>query len=351
MLTRPATRLQSPAAALPLGRPGRALPLNGPGAPPGKNKRKMRERINEYDYLKCVFITLMVVFHLAHFADRHLYAKDIVYTFHMPAFLILSGYLANVAKDCRAMGRQLLWLFVPYAAMEAAYAVATGFMDVRESIGQLSALSVAEAVALHPIGPYWYLHTLLLCLAAYWLAARLLRHAGPATLALALALALWLLADVAGLIGMANAMYFLAGAVARQCRARLLSLTPPTWLAAAPLAILCADAANLDKATVGGVAVTWLAFSLLLWLYPHIPPRARRLSHFIGRNTLAILLFSPVFTMAVKAFIPLFAFDPSATVFAAVATAVTLAGSLAVAWGMDRLGLSPWFCGGRLLKD
>ena len=172
------------------------MPLNGPGgAPPGKNKRKMRERINEYDYLKCVFITLMVVFHLAHFADRHLYAKDIVYTFHMPAFLILSGYLANVAKDCRAMGRQLLWLFVPYAAMEAAYAVATGFMDVRESIGQLSALSVAEAVALHPIGPYWYLHTLLLCLAAYWLAARLLRRAGTATLALALALALWLLAE------------------------------------------------------------------------------------------------------------------------------------------------------------
>lgn len=317
----------------------------------GQNKRKMRERINEYDYLKCVFITLMVVFHLAHFADRHLYAKDIVYTFHMPAFLILSGYLANVAKDWRAMGRQLLWLFVPYAVMEAAYAVATGFMDVRESIGQLSALSVAEAVALHPIGPYWYLHTLLLCLAAYWLAARLLRRAGTATLAMALALALWLLADVAGLIGMANAMYFLAGAVARQCRTQLLSLTPPSWLAAAPLAILCADAANLDKATVGGVAITWLAFSLLLWLYPHIPTRARRLSHFIGRNTLAILLFSPVFTMAVKALIPLFAFDPSAAAFAAVATAVTLAGSLAVAWGMDRLGLSPWFCGGRLLKD
>lgn len=317
----------------------------------GQNKRKMRERINEYDYLKCVFITLMVVFHLAHFADRHLYAKDIVYTFHMPAFLILSGYLANVAKDWRTMGRQLLWLFVPYAVMEAAYAVATGFMDVRESIGQLSALSVAEAVALHPIGPYWYLHTLLLCLAAYWLAARLLRRAGTATLAMALALALWLLADVAGLIGMANAMYFLAGAVARQCRTQLLSLTPPSWLAAAPLAILCADAANLDKATVGGVAITWLAFSLLLWLYPHIPTGARRLSHFIGRNTLAILLFSPVFTMAVKALIPLFAFDPSAAAFAAVATAVTLAGSLGVAWGMDRLGLSPWFCGGRLLKD
>ena len=127
----------------------------------------MRERVNEYDYLKSVFITLMVVFHLAYFGDSHPYAKAIVYTFHMPAFLVLSGFLANVGKDRRSMGRQFLWLFVPYAVMEAAYAAATCVMDVRGGIGELSARSLAVAVLARPVGPYWYLHTLMLCLAAY----------------------------------------------------------------------------------------------------------------------------------------------------------------------------------------
>lgn len=34
-----------------------------------------------YNYLKCVFIVLMVVFHLAFFADKYPYLKQIVYTF------------------------------------------------------------------------------------------------------------------------------------------------------------------------------------------------------------------------------------------------------------------------------
>lgn len=320
------------------------------GEAAGQNQSVMKDRINEYDYLKSVFITLMVVFHLAYFGDSHPYAKAVVYTFHMPAFLILSGYLANVGKPWRAMGRQLLWLFVPYAVMEAAYAAATCFMDVRGGIGELSAQSLAVAVLARPVGPYWYLHTLMLCLAAYWLAVRITRNGGGvATRMVLLGLMLWGLACGWGLMGMANAMYFLAGAVARQCRASLLSLAPPSWLAVVALALLCADEANLDKSAAGGAAITWLVFSFLLWLYPYIPQKAGRLSLFIGRNTLAILLFSPIFTMAVKPLIPFFAFDPTAISFAVVATALTLAGSLAVAWCMDRLGLSRWFCGGWLL--
>ena len=55
----------------------------------------MESRVKEIDYLKCIFITLMIIFHLVYIGDKYPYAKQIVYTFHMSAFLIISGYLTG----------------------------------------------------------------------------------------------------------------------------------------------------------------------------------------------------------------------------------------------------------------
>ena len=58
----------------------------------------MKQRVEEIDFLKCIFILLMIVFHLRYIGDTYPYVKSLVYTFHMPAFLIISGYLMNVQK-------------------------------------------------------------------------------------------------------------------------------------------------------------------------------------------------------------------------------------------------------------
>ena len=63
----------------------------------------MEHRIKELDYLKSIFILLMIVFHLVYIGDKYPYIKQIVYTFHMSAFLIISGYLDNVQKDIRSL--------------------------------------------------------------------------------------------------------------------------------------------------------------------------------------------------------------------------------------------------------
>lgn len=86
-----------------------------------RNLPYMESRVKEIDYLKCIFITLMIIFHLVYIGDKYPYAKQIVYTFHMSAFLIISGYLANNRKDARSFLRKFLWIFIPYACMEAAY--------------------------------------------------------------------------------------------------------------------------------------------------------------------------------------------------------------------------------------
>ena len=54
------------------------------------------KRIEELDFLKSIFILLMVAFHLLYFADHYPLLKQWVYTFHMPGFLLISGYLMPV---------------------------------------------------------------------------------------------------------------------------------------------------------------------------------------------------------------------------------------------------------------
>ena len=124
-------------------------------------------RIDALDFLKCIFVLLMVAFHLAYFADAHPLLKQWVYTFHMPGFLLISGYLMRVDRPLRQFSRTLLWLFVPYLVLESSYIVASAFLPVRDGIAQLSLSVFAEKFFLHPLGPYWYLHTLILCGVAY----------------------------------------------------------------------------------------------------------------------------------------------------------------------------------------
>jgi hypothetical protein len=48
------------------------------------------KRIDEMDFLKAVFIILMITFHLTFIGNTYPYAKQLVYTFHVPAFLVIS---------------------------------------------------------------------------------------------------------------------------------------------------------------------------------------------------------------------------------------------------------------------
>ena len=78
----------------------------------------MSERIQQLDYLKGIFILLMVLFHLAPVYENYRVLQTAIYTFHMSAFLIISGYLANIEKDVPNFCRGMLRLVVPYVVFE-----------------------------------------------------------------------------------------------------------------------------------------------------------------------------------------------------------------------------------------
>ena len=306
----------------------------------------MKERLEAADFIKCVCIVLMVIFHLAYIGDKYPVAKQFVYTFHMPAFLVLSGYFLNVRKPAKGFLRSMWWIFVPYAVFEVGYVVAASFLPTRDAVDHLSLALVLRKLFVDPLGPYWYLHTLIIAsLIAYALTHWLKRITDDFSRSLLVTVALAAVAHFTGLMSVTNVLYYALGYMLSRMNIPLHSFIRPSGWALLPLLLLMTDSGHFDKNTVGGVAIVYLMMSLLLALYPRLPERLRSAVSFVGQNTLPILIFSPVFTMGTKVLLPFFAFDSTGFLFLAVATSITLFGCLFLTWILDRLQLSRYFWG------
>ena len=157
-------------------------------------------------------------------------------------------------------------------------------------------------------------------------------------------LALWGL-DACGLLSFSTAMYFLAGWAVAASGFRFGEVFRPSWVAGLPLVVLCAYPSNLDRGCLGGVAITFFCLCFLMKTHGWLPRRVERWACFVGRNTLPVLLFSPVFTFVSKLYLPYFRFEPTGMLFLVVSVVLGVAGSIGLAWAMDRLRVSPWFFG------
>ena len=330
---------------------------------------KPKPRIDELDFLKFVFITLMIAFHLVYIGDAYPVAKRLVYTFHMPGFLLVSGYLFNVNKSWESFWKTMLWIFVPYTIMESGYTMMASLLPIREHIDRLTVGVLVDHIFLHPMGPYWYLHTLMICGICYYIAFKkpegrfssVLKQEKPLLpikmLSLEnqvllgrftlLALFLLLLSYGCGLLSIANAAYFLVGAIVRQAVGNFRLAFPARWWTLGLLLVWCIDPSHYDRASFAGACLVFLVIGSLLWIYQlGIPQSLRKLFLFIGRNTLPLLLFSPIFTILAKYYQALLLrAEPTGFFFMVVSVILAIAGSYDITWLMDISGISKLFFG------
>ena len=330
---------------------------------------KPKPRIDELDFLKFVFITLMIAFHLVYIGDAYPVAKRLVYTFHMPGFLLVSGYLFNVNKSWESFWKTMLWIFVPYTIMESGYTMMASLLPIREHIDRLTVGVLVDHIFLHPMGPYWYLHTLMICGICYYIAFKkpegrfssVLKQEKPLLpikmLSLEnqvllgrftlLALFLLLLSYGCGLLSIANAAYFLVGAIVRQAVGNFRLAFPARWWTLGLLLVWCIDPSHYDRASFAGACLVFLVIGSLLWIYQlGIPQSLRKLFLFIGRNTLPLLLFSPIFTILAKYYQALLLrAEPTGIFFMVVSVILSIAGSYGITWLMDISGISKLFFG------
>ena len=203
---------------------------------PSNQSEEGKKRIEELDFLKALFILLMITFHLAYIGDGYPYLKSFVYTFHMPGFLIISGYLSKVNKPVRSYGRTVLWLAVPYVVMEMGYVAMASLLPIKDHIPTLSIEVMLNKLCLRPLGPYWYLHTLIICGTLYFSVFRWAKASAFSRLII-LGIAYYVL-SLSGIISFTCAMYFLVGVLVRQSPLSFLTIFRRSWWSLVVLAIL-----------------------------------------------------------------------------------------------------------------
>ena len=291
------------------------------------------KRVDELDFLKAVFILLMVAFHLVYIGNKYPYAKAVVYTFHMPGFLLISGYLANTQKTARKFLRGMGRLLLPYLIMEGAYIILAAFLPIREHINSLTVGTFLQHLWLKPLGPYWYLHTLVICSVMYFAIMRLPLLANWMKWTFVL-FAYGALAFGLHLISFTHACYFAGGIAIRFLHKDFISFFRLGLWGFIPFTALLFWPDQLHSGTFVGVLIVYCVICGLLGLYPYFKTNGRLL--FIGRNTLVILLFSPVFTLLVKPLVPFLAFDPTGMLFLVIAVSLAVGGSLVMARVMEK---------------
>ena len=306
-----------------------------------QNTTVSHQRQEALDFLKCIFILLMIAFHLVYFSELHPTAKQVVYTFHMPAFLLISGYLMNIEKPLKAFAKTLLGFALPYLIMEAGYTVMASLLPIREHIDTLTIGVFLDKLCIHPLGPYWYLHSLIICGAVYYGVFRYLK-ASLITRMMVTVLILYLLAQYAGLLAVTTLVYFLIGAVIRQMGLRFTSIFRPSVLAGVALILLLLNAEHRHAAHLCGMISVYMAISIGLWCEQQTSGRVRQVALFLGRNTLLLFVFSPIFTILCKQMVPYLAFDPTGLLFLLLSLVVCTCGSLALGWILQKMHLSTW---------
>ena len=282
----------------------------------------------------------MVMFHLTFIEEEFPYAKEMVYTFHMPVFLVISGYFLG-RKGTANVRRRLVCVGLPYLIMESLYILMAARLQINENIEGLSLPVFLEKLFWNPLGPYWFLLTIiivtLVCRVIEMLTVRLPRLLQTLLLGLSVG-ALSLTGSLA--LTPFYCFFVLAGILLGRSGREFEEFFHPSLLAFLPLAVMFSVPLNFSYYLVICASATYLMCSLLLAVFGLLPASVTRYTDFIGRNTLPILLFSPFFTFSARYLVPLFGFDPTHLLYLLVATGISVAGSLLLALVLDKAGLS-----------
>ena len=360
------------------------------------------KRNTDLDFIRSILIILMILIHIVSFGNAYPHLKAGILSFMMPTFLIITGYLVNIGKTGRQFGKYLLCLALPYIIMVTGFSVLSYFLPVRDGITELSLSQIVQKIFVTSIGPYWFIQTMIICGILYYGSFRacdiISKYRGRCscrnnkendsyknskendfcsnskeiepccnnkgndscsninkgkteeetlslTTRLFLLAILMLLVSKTPALNITAAIYYFVGVVIRQCRIDFNKVFRPTPLAFIlwPF-ILCRE----DLYDWGNIAVAfscWCCISALMWLNKYYKSQmiGKSTLLYIGKNTLPIYLFHPIFTMAAKFYHPLFAFDKSEILLAAFTIILAIAGSIAIAKVMEKTKLAYFF--------
>ena len=324
------------------------------------------KRNTDLDFIRAILIVLMILIHIVSFGNAYPQLKAGILSFMMPTFLIITGYLVNIEKSPKEMGRYLMCLALPYVIMVTGFSVLSYFMPVRDGITVLSLTQICEKIFVTSIGPYWFIQTMIICGILYyvsfkgaiWGTLRQGKTTMSTTTNLFIFATLLLLLSKTPALSPSAATYYFIGAVLRQCHIGFDRIFRPSPVALLLWINLLGLEEWYDWGTLAIVFSCWCCISSLMWIHSLIKRLQDNASVrktedtllYIGRNTLPIYLLHPIFTMAAKFYHPLFSWDRSEICFALVTIFIAIAGSIGIAKIMEKTHLAYLFGKGKMLR-
>ena len=326
----------------------------------------MKQRNTDIDWIRAILIILMILIHIVSFGNAYPQLKAGILSFMMPTFLIITGYLVNIGKSPKEMGRYLMCLALPYVIMVTGFSVLSYFMPVRDGITELSLSQICEKIFVTSIGPYWFIQTMIICGILYyasfkgttWGKLRQGETTMSTTTSLFIFATLLLLLSKTPALSPSAATYYFIGVVLRQCHIGFDRIFRPSPAALLLGLLLLGMEEWYDWGTLAIVFSCWCCISSLMWIHSLITRLQNKACIrktedtllYIGRNTLPIYLFHPIFTMAAKFYHPLFSWDRSEIIFALVTIFIAIAGSIGIAKMMEKTHLAYLFGKGKMLR-
>lgn len=281
------------------------LPLHYHSHTTRKSIGTMPQRhIEEIDFQRAILIALVILVHIVNFGNIHPCIKSGILSFLMPTFLMVTGYLLNVNKPVRRFALYLLRILMPYVIMVTGYMVLSLYFPVRDGIQHLDWNTAATILLVRAIGPYWFFRVMLICAFLCYATFRCLPRASAITKLIVYGIVLLCLSRFTPLLEWTHAFYFFLGVVIRVTSADYNRLFAASYLSVIPLSIILLIDPNLDwgNLLVIVLAFCFLSFSSAIKSLCHGKVLSTLL--YIGRNTLPIYMFHPIFTMAGSSLCP-----------------------------------------------
>lgn len=253
----------------------------------------------------------------------------------MPTFLIITGYLVNINKTAKEYAIYLLRIWLPYMFVVLGYSTLSLFLPVRDGISTLDMPTIMDILFVRSIGPFWFLHVMMVCGLIYFAAFRSAHKLDPTARLSIFAALLIIVSQLTPFLGIKNATYYFIGVCIRHYAGDFSLVYRRSLWTIVPFALLISNPYFHDWGAISilACAVCFLCFSS--YLVSFLPEGGKKTLEYIGRNTFPIYIFHPIFTMLSKFVLPIFSFDPTGIAHAAFTIALSIAGSLCIAFFLD----------------
>ncbi|TDM56052.1 acyltransferase family protein [Aliivibrio fischeri] len=316
----------------------------------------MTDRNLAIDSIKGIMIIFVVFGHIVYVGEfKYLFNvfREFIYIFHMPIFLMLSGYLFRCELSTSWLKTIFSKLVIPYIFSFSCYLVILYYVGIWGGIEVSNHINgfqdALKAIIISPFASYWYLHSLILFSLFFYISSLISYKLNFNKLTLPLTLLLYSVFHFLFFESNFKFFYWVSGYIwlgyiYHYCLKNYRN--DDLFISCLSVFIVILSIVISGKVIGFEFQRSLISLVILFFLYFLFKRFNCRVLEFIGRNSLLIFLFHVYFLNFAK-FLSgfLLYFDESGTFFVIFSLLISVLGSIFIGLVMDCLNLSKYILG------